>query len=295
MWEEGRTVSGTLDPDFLRTFLAFADTGSFTQAARLVNRTQSAVSMQMKRLEEVVGRALFVRDGRAMSLNEDGQKLVSYARRMLTVHDEALAEFTEPQLTGSVRIGTPDDYAAALLPLILSRFAEAYPYVNLQVVCEGSPGLREQLAEGTLDLAILTCKTEAKEGTLLKRDRVVWATATDHHVHGRDPLPLALFYPDCPFQHYARDALNRIGRPHRIAYTSHSVAALQAAVLAGLAVTVIAHSSLAAGMRELSEPEGFPGLPTVDIVLAQGRADRTEARSRLTDHILASFRAKAPG
>lgn len=285
-------MSGTLDPDFLRTFLAFADTGSFTHAARLVNRTQSAVSMQMKRLEEVVGRPLFVRDGRTMNLTEDGQKLVSYARRMLTVHDEALAEFTEPMLSGSVRVGTPDDYAAAILPLILSRFAEAYPQVNLQVVCEGSPRLREYLAEGELDLAILTCKTNTQEGMLLKRDRVVWATATDHAVQDRCPLPLALFYPDCPFQHYARDALNTIGRPHRIAYTSHSIAALQAAVLSGLAVTVIAHSSVSAGMRELSEAEGFPRLPTVDIVLAQGRANRTEVRSRLTDHILASFRSK---
>ena len=283
----------TLDPDLLRTFLAFADSGSFTQAARLVNRTQSAVSMQMKKLEEAIGRPLFARDGRGVILSEDGHRLVSYARRMLSVHDEALAEFTEMPLSGSVRIGTPDDYAAALLPLILSRFAETYPHVNLQVVCEGSPRLREQLAEGDLDLAILTCKTDSHEGMLLKRDQVVWATAANHAVHARDPLPLALFYPDCPFQHYAREALGRIGRPHRIAYSSHSIAALQAAVLSGLAVTVIARSSVSAGMRELSDDEGFPGLPTVDIMLAQGRADRSEARARLTDHILASFRAKA--
>ncbi|NBC33655.1 MAG: LysR family transcriptional regulator [Alphaproteobacteria bacterium] len=286
-------MSGTLDPELLRTFLAFADSGSFTQAARLVNRTQSAVSMQMKKLEEVLGRTLFSREGRGVGLSEDGYRLVSYARRMLTVHDEALAEFSEAPLTGSVRIGTPDDYAAALLPLVLSRFAETYPHVNLQVVCEGSPNLRGYLAEGELDLAILTCRADAKEGMLLRRDQVVWATAVNHPVHERDPLPLALFYPDCPFQHYAREALDRVARPHRIAYTSHSIAALQAAVLAGLAVTVIARSSVAAGMRELSEAEGFPGLPTVDIVLAQGRADRNEARVRLADHILASFRAKA--
>lgn len=286
-------MPATLDPELLRTFVAFADTGSFTRAARLVDRTQSAVSMQMKRLEEIVGRPLFDREGRQLALSHDGRQLVGYARRMLMLHDEALARFQEPDLTGTVRVGTPDDYAASVLPLILSRFAEAYPLVHLEVLCDTTAQLRHRMDDGALDMAIMTSTPETEAGTVLRREPVVWATSRQHAAHERDPLPLALFLPDCRFRAYALESLEREARPHRVAYSSHSLAGIQSAVLAGLAVTAIARSAVSQGMRELDPADGFPGLPWISIALCLAPRTRNEAGARLAQHIVESFRKDA--
>jgi DNA-binding transcriptional LysR family regulator len=286
-------MPASLDPELLRTFVAFADTGSFTRAARLVDRTQSAVSMQMKRLEETVGRPLFDREGRQLALSHDGRQLVAYARRMLRLHDEALARFAEPDLVGTVRVGTPDDYAASVLPLVLSRFAEAYPQVHLEVLCDTTARLRARMDEGALDMAIMTTAPDQERGTVLRREPVVWAVSRQHAAHEREPLPLALFFPDCRFHAYALETLEREARPHRIAYSSHSLAAIQSAVLAGLAVTAIARSAVSEGMRELTPDEGFPSLPRISIALCLAPKPRNEAGARLAQHIVDSFRRDA--
>ena len=286
-------MSASLDPELLRTLVAFADTGSFTRAARLVDRTQSAVSMQMKRLEELVGRPLFEREGRQLTLSHDGQQLIGYARRILTLHDEALSRFTSPALSGTVRVGTPDDYAASVLPLILSRFAEAYPLVHLAVRCDTTVRLKTLLADGELDMAIITCAPNSEEGTVLRREPIIWATSRQHSAHEREPLPLALFFPDCPFHMHALRVMEQQRRPHRIAYSSHSLAAVQAAVLAGLAVTAIARSALSEGMRELRVEEGFPSMPWISIALCVAPRARNEAGAHLAQHIVESFRRDA--
>jgi DNA-binding transcriptional LysR family regulator len=286
-------MPASLDPELLRTFVAFADTGSFTRAARLVDRTQSAVSMQMKRLEEIVGRPLFDREGRQLALSHDGRQLVGYARRMLMLHDEALSRFAEPELSGTVRVGTPDDYAANLLPLVLSRFAEAYPLVHLEVLCETTEKLRAQMDDGALDMAIVTLASDRETGTVLRREPIAWAGSRQHTAHEREPVPLALFLPDCPFRAYALDGLERTGRPYRIAYSSHSQAAIQSAVLAGLAVTAIARSTMTEGMRELTPQEGFPALPLISIALCVAPRARNEAGARLAQHIVDSFHRDA--
>src|ERR687884_1129140 len=137
-----------LDPDQLRTFIAIAETGSFTRAADIVHKTQSAVSMQMKRLEERLNRPIFARDGRASKLTEDGERLLDYARRIIKLNVEALAAFDDAELTGRVRLGLPDDYADRYLPEILARFARAHPRAEVTVICEPTDMLLGRIASG---------------------------------------------------------------------------------------------------------------------------------------------------
>ena len=261
-----------LDPDLLRTFVAIVDAGGFTAAAQQVHRTQSAVSMQVRRLETGLSRTLFQREGRGVQLTPEGEALLGYARRLLKLHDEALAVLTRPDLTGRVRLGTPDDYVERFLPDILVRFARAFPRVQVDVHCEPSLHLRRLLAEDRLDLALITCAPGAEIGEILRREPTVWATAERHLAHEQDPLPLALFQPGCPFRDWALAGLGETGRPYRVAYTSASITGLFAAVTAGLAVTVLGHSLLPETVRALRADEGFPPLPPASITLQQGRA-----------------------
>lgn len=274
----------------MRTFVAFADTGSFTGAAPLVHRTQSAVRMQMRRLEELSGKALFERAGRQLILTADGMTLLGYARRILALHDEAVTRFAEPEIAGTVTVGTPDDYANTLLPLLFSRFAETYPRVHLEIRCEQSPQLLTALNGGKLDLALISRDPGSDDGIVLRREPVVWATSPHHRAHELDPIPLALFLQDCKFHQWAIAALDAAERPYRVAYTSPSLSALTAAVDSGLAVTAIAQSSLSDGMRVLGEKDGFPQLPMVDIALVLGRRADSEAGKRLAEHIIDTFR-----
>ena len=285
-------MSVQLDSDLLRTFVAIVDAGGFTPAARQIHRTQSAVSMQMRRLETTLDRALFQRDGRGMRLTPDGEALLDYARRLLKLHDEALAVLARPDVSGLVRLGTPDDYVNRFLPSILVRFAQAFPKVQVEVYCEPSVNQRRLLAEDRLDLALITCIPDEETGEVLRREPTVWATAERYLVHEDDPLPLALFQPGCPFRNWALADLNEMGRSHRIAYTSASISGILAAVTAGLAVTVLGRSVLPTGIRPLSVNEGFSLLPTASITLHHGRTVSAVAEC-LADYIREGFANEA--
>ena len=286
-------MSPQLDPDLLRTFVAIVDGGGFTQAAKQVHRTQSAVSMQVRRLESELSRTLFQREGRSARLTPDGEALLGYARRLLKLHDEAVSVLSCPDLSGLVRIGTPDDYVDRFLPEILARFARAFPRVQVEVNCEPSVNLRRMLAEHRLDLALITCTPGAETGEILRREPIVWATAERHLAHENEPLPLALFQPGCPLRGWALAGLNEIGRPYRIAYTSASISGILAAVTAGLAVTVLCRSVLPVGVRPLSVDEGFPTLPQASITLHRG-STVSPVTERLAGYIREGFNADAP-
>ncbi len=179
----------SIDTDVLRTFVAIAEHGGFTKAGEIVNRTQSAVSMQMKRLEDdVLQRQLFERDGRQMRLTVEGQVLLGYARRILKLQSEVFNTLREPHMVGLVRIGVPDDYVMRFLPGILSRFAQFYPLVQIEVNCESSTQL---LQRQDLDLTIVTRKPGNEMGQLLRQERLVWAEAQDAAIHEQNPLPPA--------------------------------------------------------------------------------------------------------
>ncbi|MGD9209946.1 MAG: LysR substrate-binding domain-containing protein, partial [Desulfobacteraceae bacterium] len=257
--------------DLLRTFLTAADAKSYTAAASIVHRTQSAVSMQMRRLEEMIRRPLFKRNGRSMELTSEGQTLLWYARRILKLHDEALAAVIRPELSGRVCVGAPEDYAERLLPKVLARFAATYPQVQVDLSCLFTHQLIKALDDGELDLAVLNTGEVAQRGQMIYREQVVWITSDQHLVHEQDPVPLALYYEDCVYREWAVKSLQGINRNYRIAYTSPGIAGILAAVKGGLAVAPIARSSIPAGVRILGPADGFPLLPSAIITLCKAR------------------------
>jgi DNA-binding transcriptional LysR family regulator len=279
----------TLEPDLLRTFIAIAETGSFTAAARRVHRTQSAVSMQIKRLEEGLGRSLFEREGRSSGLTAHGEILLDHARRILRAHQEALAAFDAQAVQGHVRVGSPDDYASTFLPGILARFAQTHPRVHVEVICESSIDLLGRLAAGEVDLALVTQGTGESGGVVVHREPLVWVTSAHHCAHEDDPLPLAVFEPGCCFRRHATERLAAIGRQARIAYTSLSVAGIYAALDAGLACSVLMRSNVRPGLRVLTEAEGFPKLPDIGVTLQRSPHAAGRLIDRLEQHMLDTF------
>jgi DNA-binding transcriptional LysR family regulator len=282
-------MAAMLDLDQLKTFVAIVETGSFTKAADAVFKTQSAVSMQMRRLEDRIGKPIFARDGRASKLTEDGERLLGYARRMVRLSDETIAAFDETELTGAVRLGTPDDYADRFLPDILARFARSNPRVEVSVVCEPSLTLQELARSGEVDLAIVT---NCGEGNVevVRQEPLLWVASNHHDAAEREVLPLALAKPPCIWRTAAFEALSNSGRKYRVLYTSGNSAAVAAAVLAGLAVSVLAESALRPGMRVLSEAEGFPRLPACEIGIIRSWSRPTSAVvDKLAEHILSSL------
>ena len=278
-----------LDIDQLRTFIAIAETGSFTRAAEVVNKTQSAVSMQMKRLEERLERPIFARDGRASKLTEDGQRLLDYARRLVKLNVETIAAFSDEALSGRVRLGVPDDYADRYLPEIMARFSRAYPGVELTVLCEPSVDLLDRIDANELDLAIITNCESKRASETFRRERLLWVTSNRHPTHLEERVPLALGRPSCIWRHTAIERLESAGRLYRLLYSSSNAGAVAAAVLSGLAVSVLPESGLRPGMRVLTAGEGFPELPSCRIGLVRNPHERSALAEALAEHIISSL------
>lgn len=279
-------MTALLDVDQLRTFVAIAETGSFTRAAEVVHKTQSAVSMQMKRLEERIGKPIFERDGRASKLTEDGERLLDYARRIVKLNSEALSIVGGTGLTGSVRLGVPDDYVDRYLPEIMARFARSHPDVELTVLCEPTIELVDRIDRGELDLAIITHKAANRPSEVIRRERLLWVSSNRHSTHLEEPLPLALSRGTCSWRRVSVPRLEEIGRPYRILYTSGNSSALSAAVLAGLAVSVFPESALRPGMRVLGPADNFPPLPVFDIGLLRNPHESSALTDALANHII---------
>ncbi|MBZ9782970.1 LysR family transcriptional regulator [Pseudomonas sp. REP124] len=278
----------TIDTEVLRTFVAIADQGGFTRAGELVHRTQSAVSMQMKRLEEdVLQRQLFQRDGRQVRLTAEGQVLLGYARRILKLHSEVFNTLREPDMVGTVRIGTPDDYVMRFLPGILRRFAQSYPLIQIEVHCESS---KQLLMRQDLDLSIVTREPGSEIGQLLRKERFVWAEAQCYSAHEQTPLPLAMFNSDCFCRMWACNALDAAGRDYRVAYNSDSLSAIMAVVSAGLAVTAQLESLITQDMRILGEAEDLPLLPEASIMLVRNLHNPSPITECLAEHIVDGFK-----
>jgi DNA-binding transcriptional LysR family regulator len=275
-----------LDVDQLRTFVAISDAGSFTRAAEMVHKTQSAVSMQMKRLEERLGKELFARDGRQSRLTEEGERLLDYARRIVRLNLEAIAAFNEAELAGHVRLGVPDDYADRYLPEVLARFSRSNPRVEVTVVCEPTHLLVEAIAMQQLDLAIVTqCETRIPS-EIFREERLLWVTSARHSVHEEEVVPLALGRATCSWRRSATSALDGIGRRSRVLYSSWNSNAVGAAVMAGLAVSVLPESAIRAGMRVLSPAEGYPALPSCKIGLMRASANGDALVAALAGHVV---------
>jgi DNA-binding transcriptional LysR family regulator len=275
-----------IDVDLFRTFLAIVETGSFTRAAAEVHKTQSAVSMQMKKLEERVGRPLFERGARAVRLTPDGHRMLDYAQRIVRLNEETLAAFTEPALQGMATLGVPDDYADRLLPRVLSAFARTHPHVELVVNCHSSEALANSIAKGTLDLAIITSDLGPPEQRVIRREPLHWVSSPEHCTHLADPLPLAVGPPCCSWRGIAMRTLDSARRPYRMAYTSSAAIALTSAVMAGLAVSVLPESAIRPDLRILTERDRFPPLPPCDISLIRAKHASSPIHEALANHIV---------
>lgn len=284
-------MNALLDLDQLRTFIAIAETGSFTKAAEQVNKTQSAVSMQMRRLEERVGQPIFVRDGRQSRVTDAGIRLLDYARRMLSLNAETIAAFSSDAMSGTVKLGLPDDYAPRLLPTVLASFATTHPNIEIEVVCEQSSCLHRRIQDGRLDLGIVThgSRTQEKNGRIIRSEPLLWVSSAHHSVHCQATIPLALGTKTCSWRSSATEALSRIGKKYRIAYVSSSAAASSGAVMAGLAIAVLPESALMPDMRVLGAREGFPELPHCDIALMRSDSARDRIHNALAAHIVNSL------
>lgn len=279
-----------LDPDLLRTFVAIADTGSFTEAAGRVHRTQSAVSMQMKRLEEVTGRRLFEKSGRGVMVSREGEMLLPHARRLLRAHQDVMAVLEDTCINGRVRLGAPDDYASTYLPASLARFAGTHPRVEVELVVRPSCELVRELDEpGGVDLAVITQGNGERDGITLVREPLVWVTSARHDAHLRDPLPLAVFHGECVFREAMLESLAGLGRNSRLAYSSLSIAGIYAALAAGLAVSGLLRPTVQEGFRILTERDGFPPLPSFGVSLVRSRTNRSAAADALANHVMDSF------
>ncbi len=284
----------TLDPDLLRAFVCIAEDGSFTRAAQRVGRTQSAVSMQVQRLEAQLGQRLLARGkGGTVSVTPHGQFLLGRARDLLAMSDEIWTSFKIPTMHGTIRLGTPDDYALRYLPQILMRFAEVHPSVQVEVMCLPSSQLVERLRNGELDLTLCSEGHEPAgwPTVSLWRGPLAWITSMKHAPHRLDPLPVALAADHCSWRVAAERALDAAGRRYRVAYQSGTQVGTHAPVLAGLAVTVSTVSWLPEGLRVIRPDEGLPPLPAFGILLLRGQDARQPVTDALAEHITATFKA----
>jgi DNA-binding transcriptional LysR family regulator len=288
--DNGRRVP-LIQLDLLQTMVAIADSGNFSAAALAVLRTPSAVSMQVRRLEDMLGTALFRRDSRTVMLTPEGEQVVQHARRMLALNRETVARFIRPEFEGLVRIGAPNDDAETYLPDVLRRMAATHPGIAIEVLVDVSPRLRTALDEGRLDIGVVGRHAESAAehaGDCLFSERLVWAMAEAGIAVERDPLPLAVWEERCPWRRACEDGLRAQGRAWRIAAISAHPTGQRAAALADLAVTPLPLSMLRRGLVEVPADYGLPALPDDYLTLIVRSAAPPAVRAA-ADHLRRSF------
>lgn len=262
-----------LQMDWLKCFVAVVDAGSLSSAAGEVHRSQSAVSMQLKKLEAALGRQLLVRGPRHLELTADGQTLLGYARRMLDLHGEAQAAFHGEELTGRVRLGVPDDYAAKYLTPVLKRFAPRHGAVEIELDCEQSTSLIPRVTRGDLDLALVS-RDHPRRGTLLFHEPLVWVGSAQFELWRRDPLPIAVYEDTSMARRSAINALALQGRRYKVVYNSSSLAGQIAAVESGLAVAVATQCSAPEHLQILGSEHGLGPLEPMEVAVYRSRASQ---------------------
>lgn len=282
-----------LSISLLKTFVAVIETGSLTAAGRRVGRTQPAVTHQIKRLESIVGRKLLTTGNRCVVLTADGEILFQYARGLLALNEEALGRFAAPKVRGRVALGTPDLYAAHLLPDVLGSFSRTYPGIEVELNCRRSVFLQEALQRGELDIAIVTRQLGDNTGEVVRREPLVWVAGPEGRPETDGILPLALLPEGSVYRHHALELLNGARRAWRIVSLSDSLAGLEATVFAGLAVAVFPQCALTQAMRQLGPADGLPALPVLDLVLVR-RPQLSDAAEQLANYIARQFPSAAP-
>lgn len=283
----------SLDPDVLRTFMTVAEAPSFAEAGERLNKTQSTVSVQMRRLEEILGVELFTKQGRKNVLTSAGQELLDYAVRIVRLNDEAVGRFRRPAISGRIRIGTPDDYAETYLPEIFGRFARTHPTIEVSLECQSSERLIQLLEEGQLDIALITMAGPYSRARIVHREQLQWVASMNCETETQSPLPLAVWQPGCVWRRLTLQALDAAGIPYRIAYSGTNAAALAMVVRQGLAVAAMPLRMADNGFRQLGRGNVLPALGAFDIGLVRG-SENNPIIDAFYDHVVASFEALEP-
>jgi len=279
-----------LPMDVLRSFVTVAELGGFTQAGELLGRSQPAISLQIKRLEEMTNTHLFSRSSQGLKLTQQGETLFKYANDILSLNDEAFNTFLKPTLSGRVRFGIPSEFATTLLPKIVGRFAKAYPNVTLEVTCDLSKSLLSEERANQFDLILaLHDNPSNKHRGQVKADELVWVSSPDQHAHEKDTIPLIVAQEGCIYRHRAIQSLRNVGQDYRVVYTIPDLAGIQAAIEEGLGVTVLAKSTVPDNLKIIKPSEKYPKLGTVGISLIYDHKDSNEAMKRLVEFVATSL------
>ncbi|WP_118178777.1 LysR substrate-binding domain-containing protein [Paraburkholderia phosphatilytica] len=260
-------MNPNLDLDLIRTFVAVADSGSMTVAANLLHMTQGAVSQQVKRLEDVLDRLLFVRKTRRLELSRDGEQFLVNARKLLQLNDEIWADVTGQPLRGVLRVGVPYDLVTQIGPA-MKAFAEAHPHVDVSLVCAASPELRDAVDSGRVDVSLVECPASEAEGEVVRIEPLVWVNGRGSDAWRKRPLPLSMVDGRCAFRPLVLRALEDGGIAWRSMFESGNIEATAATVRAGLAVTAWLVSTVPADLETLTpQAAGLPVLLRVAICL----------------------------
>ncbi|QIO35963.1 LysR substrate-binding domain-containing protein [Bradyrhizobium sp. 1(2017)] len=255
-----------LDLDLLRAFVAVADAGSFTAAADMVGRSQSAVSQKIRRLEELIGYPIFDRTSRSLALTGAGGQLLIGARRLLDLNDDVIRSLQAPQTKGRLRVGICEDFVPLQLSRLLARFLRLHPGVQLDVNTSLTHDLLREFEAGHLDLVIATKEFKAR-GRIIWREPMVWFAASDFRLDLDRPLPLVLLRPPCSYRDLMFTTLDGARQAWVTACTVSSLTGVQAAVAGGLGITLLGRSFVQEGMQIIDVPEHWPPLPMTEIVV----------------------------
>jgi DNA-binding transcriptional LysR family regulator len=268
----------------LKSFVAIAETGTFGKAAATVNRTQSALSLQVKKLEDQLGCSLFDRTGRKVTLTPQGELFLSYAKRIIQLQWEAYSRLREPDVEGEIRFGTPEDFATHYLPDVLASFRQHHPRVQLNVACELTLNLLDGFHRGEFDVILVKRDPQrVKGGTKVWREPLVWAAAVGHQPE--EPLSLVLSPQPCIYRARALNALDRAKRNWHISYTSPSLAGTLAAVKAGLGITVLPAHMIPAGIHPAPKEARLPHLADAEIALMK-KDELSKVAELFAEHIV---------
>ncbi|MCD0417233.1 LysR family transcriptional regulator [Rubrivivax sp. JA1024] len=257
-----------LDLELLRSFVSVVEAGGFTRAGERVHRTQSTISQQIKRLEDDLGQQLLDRSGKDVLPTEAGERLLSYARRLLALAEEARDVVGRPSTEGAVRLGIPEDFALYRLPRLLGSFSRARPGLRLDVRADQSLNLKRDLDRGDLDLVLFKREAGGSDAIAVWPERVYWVNSKNHPCNAKaDSLPLIFFPGGCLYRTRAIHAIEATGRRWHMAYSSANLAGIQAAVAAGLGLSILSEISIQADHRKLTARDGFPPIDRTELAL----------------------------
>jgi DNA-binding transcriptional LysR family regulator len=280
-------VAINLPTDVLRTFLAVIDLGSFTKAGQLLGRTQPAISLQIRKLEDLVGLKLMDTSGRTIVLTREGENLARYARQLLVMNDEIVARLQKKDSAGSLRVGLPTDYAISFFQTALGNFSKAHPEVQMSIHCEISDALIPMFERDDLDVVVAMFDGQPPPGLIYTwAERPLWTVGVASDAHTKTPVPIAAHPDGCHYRERMIGGLDQIGKAWRITFCSPGINGIQEAVQSGLGVTALTQRTLLRGMRVLSERDGFPPLADIHVGMFFKNTGASTAAMLLVNYIM---------